>query len=636
MATIAAEPRDGATSVRSSIGTLTSLIAEHARATPKANAILAPDRAPLTYEALARHIDDVAHALARAGYGRGTRIAIALPNGSEYATALLGVMSCAACVPLDPDSEADTLRDLCLRLHVDAILVMPDRARAFVTIARDVKAALAVVEAPPGDPAGAFSLRFHVTRSQTMHTLAQPDDVALVLHTSGTTGKSKAVPVIHARQLESTLRRNALLALGAADRALCMMPLFNAAGLRRNLFPPLAAGGSVVCAPEFDARAMLDWLGEFSPTYYAATPAVHRAVLEAIEAADAAPAHSLRFIVSASAKLATETHARLEKAFGVPVLETYAMTEVAAIAHSPPPPAMPRSGSVGPAEQGEIAIVGADGRFVDAGESGEIVVRGPDVFPGYENDDDANAQAFIDGWFRTGDLGYLEADGYLHVKGRANEMINRGGRKVSPCEVDAVLARHPDVVDAAAFAIPHPTLGEDLIAAVVLRERSTLSMQQLRDHAFADLAKFKVPTRIVAVPSIPKTPLGKARRRELAELPDIAARPAYLPPRNANETIVAKLFADILGLDAIGCDDNFFSLGGDSLRALQVIARATAHFDCVLDRPALFRRPTVAEFACEIDASIGEGGRVPAPPIVALPRDGVHVSRQPTRKTSVE
>jgi hypothetical protein len=253
--------------------------------------------------------------------------------------------------------------------------------------------------------------------------------------------------------------------------------------------------------------------------------------------------------------------------------------------------------------------------LLPAGETGEIVVRGPEVFAGYENDPEANRRIFHDGWCRTGDLGYLDRDGYLFLCGRVKEIINRGGYKVSPPEVDAALASHPQVTEAGTFAVPHPTLGEDVVAAVVLRAPGAATPQELRDFAFAELAAFKVPSRIVPVAEIPKTALGKIRRSELAALLAVPAPRELLPACGPNEALVARLFAEVLGVDAIGALDDFFELGGDSLRGTQVVARANAALGTDLPPTCLFRRPTVRGFAAELAAAADSGHGSGPPPI---------------------
>ena len=611
--------------------TVSRLIAAHAYTTPASKAVLSPGRESLTYEGLARQIAATAQALAAGGWGAGSRIGLALPNGPEMAVALVAIMSCATCVPLNPNTDEETLRFLLQRLGVDAVIVPESGSTVVRKVASELALGIIPLSFSPHDPAGTFTLDCKTGRAPVTATLAGAEDIALVLHTSGTTGRSKAVPLTHRSQLDSALQRAEWFGLTPRDRSLCVAPPFTATAIRRTLLPPLAAGGSIVCPREFVAEQMLDLLTEFEPTFYAAGPAIHRAVLEAIVRRGSAPRHALRFVISGSTALPAELQADLEDALGVALIQTYAMTETGSITQNPLPPAMRRPGSAGIPDKCELAIVGAGGEFLPAGESGEIMVRGPQVFSGYEDDPEANRNAFLDDWFRTGDLGFIDSDGYLYVTGRLKELINRGGFKVSPAEVDVVLMRNPAVAEAATFGIPHPTLGEDVVAAVVLRESAAVTPQALRDFALDNLAGFKVPSRIVMVTRIPKSPLGKVRRSELVDILGESLQPAYHAPRDPREEIVAELFADVLGIEAPGRFDNFFALGGDSLRSAQVTNRVNAVFNCRLDSVSLFRRPTVAEFAAEITSVLRDSQLSVQPPIVALPRGNV-VARDDDRQ----
>jgi acyl-CoA synthetase (AMP-forming)/AMP-acid ligase II len=495
-------------------------------------------------------------------------------------------------------------------------------------MARALTLSTLVLSTSPAAPAGSFTLRCSSARAARNVRFAEPDDVAFVLSTSGTTGRAKLVPLTQKDHFDCALHRAECFALTARDRALCVSPLFTASGIRRSLLPSLAAGGSVICAPDCDPERMIEWLTELSPTYLPASPTVYRALLDAIERRGDGPRHTLRFVMSGTVGMDAALQLRLEARLGVPVIQTYAMTEVSGIAHNPLPPGERRPGSVGVADRGEVAILGYDDAFVESGNAGEIVVRGPQVFAGYEGDEEANRETFRGDWFRTGDLGHLDADGYLYIIGRTKDVINRGGFKVSPSEVDVLLLRHPAIADAGTFGIAHPTLGEDVAAAVVLRAGASATSQELRDFAFAGLAKYKVPTRIMTIDCIPKTALGKVRRRDLAHAFRDLPRPAFVEPRDGSERAVAGLFAEVLAIERVGALDNFFSLGGDSLRAVQVIARVNARFACVLAAPTLFRRPTVLEFAQAIDETVRGSDAFVAPPILPLPRG------DPTRRTS--
>jgi acyl-CoA synthetase (AMP-forming)/AMP-acid ligase II len=379
-----------------------------------------------------------------------------------------------------------------------------------------------VVELLPGDAcAGDFVLRPAVVMGGAAAAggMAASTDVALVLHTSGTTSRPKIVPLTQANVTASAANIAASLALGEADCCLNIMPLFHIHGLIAATLASLSVGGSVWCTPGFNAFKFFGWLEQARPSWYTAVPTMHQAILPLAARNAAAIAGSrLRFVRSSSASLPPQVMAALEAVFGVPVIEAYGMTEAAHQMTANPLPPRPRfAGSVGIAAGPEVATMDASGRLLGAGELGEVVIRGRNVTAGYENNEKANAEGFVNGWFRTGDQGVIDADGYLRLTGRLKELISRGGEKFSPLEVDEVLMDHPAVAQCLAFAVPHEKLGEEVAAAVVLREGMEAGEHELRAFAAVRLAQFKVPRKIVFLAEIPKGATGKLQRIGLAQ-----------------------------------------------------------------------------------------------------------------------
>lgn len=600
--------------------TIVACIRNESLRSPDALAILAPRRMPLTFRELMRQIDATILSLAAAGVGRGDRVALALPNGPEMAVALLAVTGCATCVPLNPALDEASYLVALQTLRVDALIVPEGEDTPAVRAAQSMMLPIMRLAFSPVDPAGRFTFVAGSSRTAVAAGTPAPEDVALVLHTSGTTARPKAVSLTHRLLVEPSLARARRLRLTSADRCLCVVPLFTSSGIRRCLFPALVVGGSVVCTPGLIGDSFIDWLDEFAPSFYSGAPAVHRAVLDEIERRETVPRSALRFVLTGSAALPANLESRLHAALGVPVLQGYGMTETGTIAQNPLPPGRRRSGSVGLPVGNEFAILDTTGTFLPPGESGEIVVRGPEVFGGYEDNPEANLQAFFEGWFRTGDLGYVDQNGYLFIVGRVKELINRGGLKVSPSAVDAAMLQHPEVVDAATFAMPHATLGEDVVTAVVLREPVHVSSQALRDFAFEHLAAFMVPSQIVPVPELRRTPAGKLQRRELAKLFAPLLRAQFTPPRDRTEEQVAGFFAEVLGIDGVGAFDNFFELGGDSLRGAQVVMRVNSTMGTDFAISCLFRRSTVAEFAAELALASRASAQSVSPPITPVRR----------------
>jgi acyl-CoA synthetase (AMP-forming)/AMP-acid ligase II len=484
-----------------------------------APAIGAPGRLALTFAGLRDLAAQTRATLNEAGIGRGDRVAIVLPNGPEMAAAFLAIGTAATTAPLNPAYKAEEydfyLGDLGTRaLVVQAGTDTPARA---VAAARGI----AVIELTPGTgPAGSFTLTpppGAVIAAEA--AMAQPGDVALILHTSGTTARPKIVPLSQANVAASAAHIGRTLALGPDDVCLNIMPLFHIHGLIAAVLSSIAAGGSVVCAPGLAAFRFFSWMKEARPTWYTAVPTMHQTLLELLPRfRDSLAGGRLRFIRSSSASLPPQVMAALEEGFGVPVIESYGMTEAAhQMASNPLPPAPRFAGSVGIAAGPEIAIMDDAGQLLPAGVPGEVVIRGPNVTAGYENNPDANARSFTAGWFRTGDEGVLDGEGYLRLTGRLKEIINRGGEKVSPLEVDNLLMEHPAVKQVVTFAMPSRLFGEDVAAAVVLHEGETVDSETLRKFAASRLAAFKVPQRIVFVDEIPKGSTGKLQRIGLAE-----------------------------------------------------------------------------------------------------------------------
>jgi acyl-CoA synthetase (AMP-forming)/AMP-acid ligase II len=325
------------------------------------------------------------------------------------------------------------------------------------------------------------------------------------------------VPIRHRNLATSATNIGATYQLTPADRALCVMPLFHIHGIVASLLSTLASGGAVICPPGFDGLKFWGWVEEFRPTWYSAVPTMHQLLLARAERnAEVIAANRFRFIRSSSAPLPPVVMERLEAAFGAPVLESYGMTEAAhQMASNPLPPAPRKAGSVGVGVGVDVAIMDEAGNLLPQGAKGEVVVRGGNVVDGYENNPEANAAAFVDGWFRTGDQGMLDADGYLLLTGRIKELINRGGEKISPLEIDDVLLRHPAVAEALAFAVPHKILGEEVHAAVVLKAEA--GERELREHCARALAEFKVPRQVHILEALPRGATGKLQRITMAK-----------------------------------------------------------------------------------------------------------------------
>lgn len=591
---------------------IAELISARARTQPGLPALLAPGRRPASYSDLSAQLLSGAETLRRVGLGDSARIAVSLPNGPEAAAATLSVVTCGACVPLNPAYRANEFR-----LHLEEsgarAVIVPERENGPVrAVASDLGIAVLELRFDPAWPAGCFELRLAeegaLPSPAARNAMAQAgrprgQDAALVLHTSGTTGRAKVVPLSQANLAASARSIAGHLMLGPDDRCLNVMPLFHVHGLVGSLLATLVSGGSVVCTAGFEEALFFDWVADFEPTWYSAVPTIHQAILARGHTYRThAPAHRFRFARSASAPLPPATLRALEALLDAPVIEAYGLTETSShVTINPLPPGLRKPGSAGTPAGSELAILDEAGRELPPGREGEIAVRGPGVMTGYENNPEANAAAFAEDWFRTGDIGRLDQDGYLRVTGRLKEIVNRGGEKVSPREIDEALLEHPAIEQAAAFAVPHPALGEDLVAAVVPKCGAHPDESELREFLFSRLAPHKVPSQIVSVSSLPKGPTGKIQRSELPrKLADAFSNP-YVAPDTDTEATVQQIAREVLEGEPLGTRANLFAAGFDSLRGAQLIGRINERLSLDLPVTAVFRHPTIAGLGSLVD-----------------------------------
>lgn len=560
-------------------------------------------------------VEEVRASLNSMGIGRNDRVVLALNNGPEMAVAFLATAACATCVPLNPGYRADEFEFYMSRLNATALIVDSGNDSPAKAIARQL--GLSIIElAPVGDAAaGIFKLSGGQRQGNHQGGFAEAEDQALLLHTSGTTSSPKFVPLTQDHILSQA--RNNQLFLGLTENELCLnvMPLFHSTGLVGVTLASMISGAGVVCPPGFIAPKFVDWLEEFRPTWYTAVPSIHQAILlRAAEEKERVAQNRLRFIRSSSAPLPLAVLEELEDTFNAPVIESYGLTECGMIACNPLPPGKRKVGSVGVPTLVDLAVMDE-----------EVVVRGACVMQGYEGNAAANEESFKGEWFKTGDQGFIDADGYLFLTGRIKEIIIRGGEKISPHEVDTILMNHPAVDQAVTFAVPNEVLGEEVAAIVVLHPQSTITEKELREFVRERLADFKVPRQVLIASEIPRGQFGKIQRTRLAKLLGVEARDqlpskteaAYEAPSTREESELAQIWARVLGRDLVGIHDDFFRLGGDSILATQVISQVRSVFNVELSPASLFETPTIAELARSIQASVRSTGMQP---IRSIPR----------------
>ena len=487
-----------------------------------APALSAPGRQPLSFGGLRALIDDTLAALNSIGIGRNDRVAIVLPNGAEMASCFIACASGVASAPLNPAYRADEFEFYLADLNAKALIVEQGSTSPAVEVAK--KTGLRIIELVPELAAGAgsFTLNVGTGTATTSGGYAQPDDVSMVLHTSGTTSRPKIVPLSQRNLAASAQNIRDTLRFQSNDCGLNIMPLFHIHGLIAGVMAPLAAGSQVFCTPGFNALKFFGWMDEAKPTWFTAVPTMHQAIASrASKNLEIIKRHPLRFMRSSSSSMPPQVIREAEEIFGAPLVEAYGMTEAThQMASNPLPPALRKPGTVGLAAGPELAIMNEDGTLLARGtaleNTGEIVIRGANVTAGYESNPKANAEAFTAGWFRTGDQGVMDQDGYISITGRLKEIINRGGEKISPREVDEILMDHAAVAQVVCFGMPHAKLGEEVAACVVLREGLTATERELQEFVAKRAADYKVPKKILFMAEIPKGATGKLQRIGLA------------------------------------------------------------------------------------------------------------------------
>ncbi|KAG8043965.1 hypothetical protein GUJ93_ZPchr0458g22309 [Zizania palustris] len=506
------------------VATLTALLKAAAATFPARRALAVTGKVDLSHAALDALVDAAAARLAAdAGVLPGHVVALSFPNTVELAIMFLAVIRArAVAAPLNP---AYTQEEFEFYLSdSEARLVITNAEGNVAAQAAAAKLGLAHTTASLKDAAGQVHLSGLPNSSAVQGRPGfanEPSDVALFLHTSGTTSRPKGVPLTQRNLAASVQNIRSVYRLTETDATVIVLPLFHVHGLLCGLLASLASGASVAlpAAGRFSASTFWPDMRETGATWYTAVPTIHQIIIDRHLARPEAEYPALRFIRSCSASMAPVIMEKLEAAFGAPVVEAYAMTEASHLMTSNPlPEDGPRkAGSVGRAVGQEMAILDEEGRRVETGKSGEVCVRGANVTNGYKGNPEANEAAFRFGWFHTGDIGVVDEEGYLRLVGRIKELINRGGEKISPIEVDSVLLGHPAIAQAVAFGVPDDKYGEEINCAVIPRDGVSLGEDDVVAYCRRNLAAFKVPKKVYIADELPKTATGKIQRRIVAE-----------------------------------------------------------------------------------------------------------------------
>ncbi len=595
--------------------TIPAMLATQAVTRGCAAALAATDGSSLTYSDLKETIDSLVACLGECGISRSSRLAVVMPNGLHVAVGLLAALSATISVPLAPQATADEYRVWLQSGRITHLLTSLEASPVAREMAKQMGLPVLMLAH------GADGYRVTCATGVSVHgaaiSAAEPDDVAVVLMTSGSTGTPKRVPLTHANLMAGTMSVARSLELGSADRVLVMWEQYHVGGVVDLLLAPLAGGGTAIFAGGFDATRFFQLLGRVKPTWFQGVPTTLRELLVHARLAGRLPVVStLRLLRSVAAPLTPELMRELEAAFGVPVIQTFGMTEAAPlITTNRLPPGIRKPGSTGMAYDCEVAVPDAAGEPLPHGTTGEVAVRGPNVFAGYEDDPETNARVFRHGWFMTGDVGRLDADGFLFLTGRVKEMINRGGEKIAPAEVEEIASLHAAVAQAAAFAVPHATLGEDVGLAIVPSGAEAIDREAIRSHIALHLSRFKVPAVVLVLDDLPRSPIGRVRRRALVELAakgqeagqSLSAPQAMIDvdPLVAN---LCVLWAFHLDLSMVDPDDEFEMIGGDSLSRIRLALAVESVCGVNLPEDAAATITTVRRMAAEIRRL---GGHVP-------------------------
>lgn len=577
--------------------TLYGLISDRASSHPSAPALLGSAGDCLTYQQLNKIVDKARQELFNYQLGAQSRVAIVMPNGLEMALAVVSVMSSMTCVPLNPDYRQQEFQSYLKKINIDALILTPGEAVASKAAA---EIGIPIIELKVDLQSASLTLAAKSKPILNGNGFKKVDsnDVALLLHTSGSTASPKVVPLTHRNLLVSAKNVADSLQLTSNDRSLNMLPLFHVGAIVDLILAPMTVGGSAVVTSDMSAMTFFSCLKKFQPSWYQGVPTMLQDLVS--RAPGAINNSSLRFIRSVSSPLPVDVLKEVERHFDVPVIEIYGMTETSGlICSNPMPPAQRRQGSVGLVSGPAIKIIDSSGKVCAPDEQGEVLIAGENVMRGYESIGSVNEQFFIDGWFRSGDLGHVDEQGYLFLTGRIKEIINRGGEKISPREIDEAALQHPDIIAAAAFALPHKTLGEEVALAAVLSNK-VINKQELRDFLSKRLSHHKVPKQLFFVDELPKGGSGKLLRHKLRELcvgtEEVFESVRLEQPETETAKMLCELWQDVIEVPQVSLHDNFFELGGDSLDAAMFVKALEAKEKITLPVSALFDAPTVAEF----------------------------------------
>lgn len=524
----------------------------------------------ITYAELSNYVKKFSEALAFFEVTRLSRIAIVLPNGINIGLALLGASSAAISVPLSNKMTEEEYLFYLKYSKCSHLIIQEDNfSNEVISAAKKLNLTIILIN----ESAEILIDSNQLNKSHFKYIPANADDIAIIFLTSGSTGKPKIVPLTHLNVCTSAKQVAESLHLTDQDRCLCMWEQYHIGGFVDLLLAPIYSGGLVICAGKFNPDVFFSALHQFNPTWFQGVPTT---LIELIKFGKRTQLknNTLRFIRSVAAALPPSHMAEIEEYFHVPVIQTFGMTEASPlITTNELPPGSRKPGSVGRSYGTEVIVMDSNKNCLPNFTHGEIAIKGPNVFMGYENNSEANNVQFFNGWFFTGDVGYFDNEGFLFLTGRSKELINKGGEKVSPYEVEEILNKHPSISESTIFSVPHNTLGEDIAAAIVFKHNQFAPTDELKKHVSKYLSEFKIPTTFLYLDQLPKNNIGKILRSELKEIYKHTNREKNrVQPQSSTQQLLFQIWSTEIYNENISIDDDFQEAGGDSLAYTRVLS----------------------------------------------------------------
>ena len=473
----------------------------------------------ISFREVNKAISEIGRRLIETGIDRGSSIAIAAPNSTASCLMFMAVVcSGFVAVPLNLVAGSAILAYTIEHSEAKFIFVADDCKDLIDSAVAQQNSSVKLIKLDPVRGPDLAALPSEVKKLQLEGIDSKPSDIALLMYTSGTTGKPKGVMLSHANLLAAGRFISTGHEIDKNDNGLCVLPIYHINGMCVTVMGTIVSASTLVIPHKFSVNSFWNTIAKFKCSWFSAVPTQFSYILNNEEVPE--DLSSLRFARSASSPLSPDIHKKFEKRFGIPIIETMGLTETGSqITTNPMPPGQRKIGSPGKAYGNQIMIADDQFEALPTGETGEILVKGDNVMQGYFKQPEETHKTILgNGWLRTGDLGYLDTDGYVFVSGRIKELIIKGGENIAPREIDEALLTHPGILEAAAFSVPCKDYGERVEACVCLKEKVSVELAELIRHCESQIGKFKSPDNIHIVADLPKGPSGKVQRLKLFEL----------------------------------------------------------------------------------------------------------------------